>query len=153
MAREQKIFLEAKSEFDDLVKDSFFQLGLALYWAEGTKRAWGFQFMNSDAGMILLMAKWAQRFLHVPKEKLYGRLYIHKPYANEDCERYWSGKINIPLSRFKKTVYKPGSGLGVKKRPNYKGCIRLEIAGGGAGYALRKIKAWQQCLIDYYQRR
>lgn len=149
LEREKEIFLAAKSEFNELVKNPFFQVGLALYWAEGSKRTWGFQFMNSDTSMITLMIKWIRLFFHIPKDKIFVRLYIHKPYAHENCERHWSKKINIPLSQFKKTIYKP-TGLGIKKRPNYKGCLRIEINGGKAAYMLHKIKAWRQCLIEYH---
>lgn len=149
LRREREIFLEAKSEFNNLVGDPFFQVGLALYWAEGSKRTWGFQFVNSDADMITLMIRWIQIFFHMPKDKIFVRLYIHKPYSHEGCEEYWSEKINISLSQFKKTIYKP-TRFAIKKRPNYKGCLRIEINGGEAARMLHKIKAWCQCLIEYY---
>lgn len=150
--RNRKIFLQSKLEFTDLVKNPLFQIGLALYWAEGSKRNWGFQFTNSDTDMILLMTKWMHKFLGVSKERIRPSLYLHKPYANENCEQYWASKIGIPLSQFRKTVYKKGTGLGSKKRLNYKGCLRIDVNGGGASYMLQKTKAWQQCLIDYYQK-
>jgi len=149
LKREKKEFLKAKLEFGDLVKNPIFQVGLALYWAEGSKRTWGFQFINSDADMIAFMIRWVQMFFHIPKERISVRLYIHKPYAHENCETYWSKKTNIPLSQFNKTIYKPTK-FGIKKRPNYKGCLRIEINSGLAGHILRKLKAWCQCLIEYY---
>ncbi|MFH1968593.1 MAG: hypothetical protein ABIJ84_04350 [bacterium] len=118
--RDKAIFLEAKSEFNDLIKSPFFQVGLALYWAEGTKRSYVFQFVNSDPDMITLMIRWIQEFFYIPKEKIFTRLYIHKPYAHERCEEYWSKKINIPLNQFKKTIYKP-TRLGIKKDQIIKG--------------------------------
>lgn len=148
--KDKLIFLEAKSKFNNLMRDPFFQVGLTLYWAESTKRTWGFQFINSDADMIALMIKWIKIFLNIPKEKIFLRLYIHKPYAHENCEKYWSKKINMPLTQFKKTIYKP-TGLGIKKRPNYNGCLRIEINNGKTTYVLRKIKAWNQCLVEYYR--
>jgi len=54
-----------------------------------------------------------------------------------------------PGSRFKKTVYKP-SGLGYKKRPMYKGCMRIEISKGM--HLLRKMQFWQQLLVGEFRK-
>jgi len=151
MAIDHKIFLDSKTDFEKFINEPFFQLGLALYWAEGAKRTWGLQFVNSDENMINIMIKWLKRYLNITNNKFKFRLYTHKIFAHENNEKYWSTKLNFPLEQFCKTVYKP-SGLGIKKRPNYKGCLRIEIHGGGASYYLKKVKAWQKYLIDYYEK-
>jgi len=149
LEREQVLQRLATIEFVELGKDPLFQIGVALYWAEGSKRDSGFYFANSDTEMINLMLLWIERFLKVKRETIKVRLYIHRPYAHENCERYWSSKIRVPLKNFQSTIYKP-TGLLVKKRPNYKGCLRINL---GKMEFLRKMLYWQNMLIEEYRKR
>lgn len=149
LERERLLFQETQKEFYNFVSDPFFQVGIALYWAEGTKRSFSFGFANSDASMIDLMLLWIERFLNIKRGDIKVRLYIHKPYAHENCEEWWSQNINVPLGNFQKTVYKP-TGLLVKKRPAYKGCLRIEI--GKISY-MRKMIFWQKILVEHYRKR
>lgn len=146
--RDGFLFRDAKKEFDEKSNDPLFHIGIALYWAEGAKRSSAFAFANSDPDMIVLMLDWVRRFLEVDEKEIAFRLYLHKPYAHEDCEGFWSQKTGIPLTAFKKTVYKP-TGLLIKRRPSYKGCIRLELY---RVVHIRRMKYWQQMLIERYRK-
>jgi transcriptional regulator with XRE-family HTH domain len=148
LKKDQELFNLAKEEFHRFSADPFFHVGVGLYWAEGSKRTSSFQFMNSDEGMIDVMLLWIERFFAIPRRTMKVRLYIHKPYAHENCESWWSRKISVPLANFQKTIYKP-TGLLVKKRPDYKGCLRIEI---GTVTHLRKMKFWQSLLLEHYQK-
>ena len=149
LERERILQHQAAAEFTEFSKDPLFQLGLALYWAEGSKRDSGFAFANSDDEMINIMLVWIEHFFKVKRETIKVRLYIHKPYAHENCERYWSTKIRISINNFQRTIYKP-TGLLVKKRPNYKGCLRINL---GKMEFLRKMLYWQNMLIEEYRKR
>ena len=98
---------EAKKSYELLKRDKFFLIGLSLYWAEGTKKQEMFQFTNSDPQMIKIMIQWIEKFCGIPKKELKIRLYIHKLYAHENCENFWSKIIDIPVDKFQKTIYKP----------------------------------------------
>ncbi|HEY4526616.1 MAG TPA: helix-turn-helix domain-containing protein [Candidatus Paceibacterota bacterium] len=146
----ERVFLhEAQRVFGESSADTFFLVGVSLYWAEGSKRNSGFSFTNSDTHMIVLMVRWIERFFRVPPSDLKARLYIHKPYAHERLEDYWSRYTQIPRRNFLKTIYKP-TGLLVKKRPDYKGCLRLEL---GKKVFLLKMLFWQNMLIELYRKR
>lgn len=146
--REKILLLESRKEFERFIKDPLFHVGIALYWAEGAKRSTSsFGFSNSDTEMISLMLKWIEKFFDVPKEQIAATLYLHKPYAHENCEEFWSKNTDIPMKNFRKTVFKP-TGLLVKKRPNYKGCLRIIV--GKVKY-FKKIIFWQKMLVEYYQ--
>ena len=147
--RDDILLQEAKAEFQRYKLDPFFHLGLALYWAEGSKRNSVFAFANSDSDMIDLMLLWIERFLNVHRSIIKVRLFIHKPYAHEGCESWWSKQISIPAENFQKTIYKQ-TGLLVKKRPEYKGCLRIEL---GTTFRLRKMLFWQNMLIDEHRKR
>jgi len=149
-AKEQRnkiIFKEAKEEFKKNILDPFFQLGISLYWAEGSKRSNCFGFTNSDLEMTKLMIRWVRKYLLISEEDMRMRVYTHKAFQHESHEQWWAKMTEIPAERFGKTVYKSQNGLIVKKRPNYKGCVRIEL---GKVLYLRKIQYWQQMLIEYY---
>lgn len=145
--REKKIFQEAKQEFLKYKKDHFFQLGIALYWAEGAHRSEIFSFTNSDHEMVSVMLAWMYKYYGLNKGDINARLYIHKPYAHENCEFFWSKMTGIPIENFRRTIYKP-TGLLVKKRPNYKGCIRILV---GKKVYFCKIQFWQKMLVEEYK--
>lgn len=148
IVRDGFLFQEARKEYLVMEKDPFFHIGICLYWAEGSKRNQIFAFTNSDADMIKLMVVWIERFLGVSKSDIKARLFTHKPFAQENNEKYWSDTSGIPLENFRKTIYKP-TGLLVKKHPNYKGCLRIEL---GKVVYLRKIAFWQKMMVEYYRK-
>lgn len=147
LEREQSILKDATAEFLKHRKDPWFVMGVALYWAEGAKRNSGFSFVNSDPDMVESMVRWINDFLGVEPTYIKARLYIHKPYAHERLESFWSQRTHIPLENFFKTIYKP-TFLLIKKRPNYKGCLRLEL---GQRAMLLKMLFWQNMLIKHYR--
>lgn len=148
ITRDKLLLEKAREEFKQYRMNPFFHVGLALYWAEGSKRSNMFIFTNSDSDMMFVMLNWIELFLGVAREKIHARLYIHKPYAHENCEQYWSKATGIPIENFRKTVYKPTSLL-IKKRPNYKGCLRIEI--GKVSY-FRKYIFWQSMMLEDYRK-
>lgn len=148
LEREKALFVIAKEEFLKFSPNPLFHVGIALYWAEGSKRTNCFTFANSDEEMIGVMLRWINDFLYVKKEEVALRLYTHKPFASERQEEFWSKTTGIPMSHFRRTVYKTG-GLLVKKRPNYKGCMRIQL---GPTMYFKKIQFWQQMLIEYYRK-
>ena len=148
IARDEIVRETARIEFGKFRTDPFFYVGLSLYWAEGAKRNNLFGFTNSDTEMITVMLAWIERFFRVERENIRARLYIHKPYAHENCEEHWSREIDVPISNFRKTIFKP-TGLLVKKRPGYMGCLRIEV--GGVTY-FRKYLFWQKMMLEDYRK-
>jgi hypothetical protein len=148
VVRDGFLFRDAKREFEEKSKDPFFHVGVALYWGEGAKRNTYFCFTNSDSEMMAVMVTWIEKFLSVKKTEIRARLYTHKPFAHENSEKYWSDSLGLPIANFRKTVYKP-TRLLVKKRPNYKGCLRIELPGVTN---LRKMLFWQKMLFERYKK-
>jgi hypothetical protein len=147
--RDRVLFEQSKREFLEKSKNPFFHVGIALYWAEGAKRNEIFSFSNSDPDMISIMILWIEKFFYVPRANVRARLFTHKPFAHENNEKFWSETCSIPFQNFRKTIYKPTGKL-IKKRPNYKGCLRIEL---GKVIFLKKLKFWQNMLIEYYKKR
>lgn len=122
----KKILKEAEIEYQKLLYDKLFLVGLTLYWGEGGKKTEMFDFSNSDPNAISVMIKWLDKICKIPKEKIKIRLYAHKAYAHENCEIFWSKITGIPLDQFKKTIYKV-SVHKTKRNPAYKGCLQLRV--------------------------
>ncbi len=137
---------EARCLFQQYQQSPLFQIGIALYWAEGAKRSNQWSFINSDEEMNSVVLLWLENFVGLERRELRYRLYVHKLYAHENCELWWQKKMNIPSSSFSCTVYKP-SGRGIKKRPQYKGCLRIEVP--KSKELLMKMKFWQAMLVEY----
>ena len=141
--RTQKIFKESSLEISKFIDDPLFILGLALYWAEGSKRSGTTELINSDPLILKIMIKWFNKFLKIPKIKMKFRLYTHKPYSEDNLEKYWSTYLNISPDQFQKTIYKY-TPYKIKKNPDYKGCLRIYV---GSINNLRKILNWQKLFV------
>lgn len=149
LSREKEQLLEAREVFKKYVDVPFFHTGVALYWAEGGKRTSQWQFVNSDGDMQRLMVLWLIQFVGVIKKDIRFRLYIHKPYQSEACDLWWCKTLQISPRQFLKTIIKP-SNLGVKKRPNYHGCLRIEVRKSKS--LLNKMRFWQKILVEFYSK-
>jgi hypothetical protein len=130
IAREDIAKGEAGVIFEKFKNDPRFILGVSLYWAEGAKRTSTFCFVNSDVSMVKFMIFWLDKYLGIPKEKVFLRLHTHEDFKSENYELFWSKSLQVPMSQFRKTSYKPNKHGVFKKNPDYKGCMRLDVGGG-----------------------
>ena len=147
IARERQYFFEAENEFNTYKNDPLFHTGVSLYWAEGAKRSNMFLFMNSDSDLINVMLKWLETFTEYSREDLGFRLYLHHPFVKDNWEVWWKKELKVHSDQFKKTIIKPTS-LQIKKRPNYKGCLRIEVP--RSTKLLTKMKFWINMLVEYH---
>jgi hypothetical protein len=148
LVREKEQLIEARDVFKKYSNEPLFYIGIALYWAEGSKRTGQWQFMNSDEEMQALMIQWLVTYADVKRADLRFRLYVHKAYQSEECDLWWAEKLQVHRSQFLKTIVKP-SGLGVKKRPDYRGCLRIEVRSSKS--ILNKMRFWQKMMVEFYK--
>lgn len=87
-----------------------FLIGVALYWAEGSKgvRSERFVFVNSDPKMIVVMIRWLRECVHVSDEDIVCRVGINEAHQARiaEVEQHWSDVTGIPRSQFKKPSFK-----------------------------------------------
>lgn len=121
-------------------------MGLVLYWAEGGKKTEYFQFSNSDPAAVKAAMRWLIKICEIPKEEIKFRVFIHKIYAHEDCEKFWSEIADIPVENFEKTIYKPTPHK-LKKNLNYKGCVQIRVLKSELFW---KVTCWVQELIKEF---
>lgn len=144
LERESLASTKASELFEKNKDNHLFIIGIALYWAEGSKRTGEFQFINSDADMIMFINDWIKLFM--PKEKVKYRLFTHKIFEPDNLEEFWAEKLKVEPETFEKTIYKTTL-HGIKKNPDYKGCLRISLSGINT---LRTMKTWQKLFIMYY---
>lgn len=122
----EQIIKEAEKEIQvPLAFETYRLMGVALYWAEGSKGR-RFQMTNSDPYLILFTVRWIESVFKILAKNLRARLNIY-PQQNEiKIKKFWSDLTGIPLENFGKSYIKPLS-KGYKKNNLYYGTIRIEI--------------------------
>ena len=128
----QRIMKEASTEVRSLSKRERWLIGIALYWAEGTKekeQGTLVQFSNSDPHMVLLFQQWLMEYLKIPSEDIVHTLYIHERSPNlHRALEFWSDFLSKEPYDFK-VVFKRHNpspkrkNIGVK----YRGLVRLTV--------------------------
>ena len=99
---------EGIKNLENLSDNDFFAAGIALYWAEGSKKKREFSICNSDPEMILFMIKWMKRFFGIETNRIKVIIGINEIHRKRETiiKKYWSDKTGIPLSQFRKTSFK-----------------------------------------------
>ena len=108
-----KITGKAQKEVGKISKRELWLLGVALYWAEGSKEkesrpGSGVIFTNSDPEMIILFLKWLFEIVGITKEQIRCEIYLHDSYQDETArfQKFWSEKTGLPLRYFNKIYFK-----------------------------------------------
>jgi hypothetical protein len=93
-----------------------FITGLYLYWAEGTKSAYGrSEIANTDPAIIKAFLHWLLS-MDVPKEKIRVRLQLYKDMHPRTEIKYWSKVLNLSEEQFRKPAIKNSSLLGLTRK-------------------------------------
>lgn len=117
-------------------------LGVALYWAEGTKdkpysRRENIQFINSDAGMVKLFLEWLT-LVGVEEDRRQYRVSIHESADVTAAEAYWRSVIGLPETTFRRATLKRHNPKTVRKQTgdDYHGCLAIQVRGSSGLYRL-----------------
>jgi hypothetical protein len=100
LKRLQQLEKEVQNELSKLLPNPFFTLGLALYWAEGSKqKPWHLNqrtsVSNSDPLLILTIRKWFTQYCSISKNDFIYRLYVHITADREKARLEWAKILNI----------------------------------------------------------
>lgn len=128
-------------------------VGIALYWAEGSKQydhspSTGVTFNNSDARMLLVFLKWLRQ-MNVPPSAICFELYVHETRKAEIAtfKRWWIRELNISPNQLDRVYLKKGNPK--TKRKNvadlYHGLIRIKVNSSTA--LNRKINGWVHGIV------
>ncbi|RKN37353.1 hypothetical protein [Streptomyces hoynatensis] len=125
--------LSGRNEAGRLTDRELFLVGVALYWAEGSKskpyrRQERVVFINSDPGMIKVFLAWL-RLLRVDRDTLGFRVSIHETADVAAAERFWADLAGIEPSALAKTSLKRHKPATVRKNTgqDYRGCLVISV--------------------------
>lgn len=97
---------EGKKDIGELSERDLFIAGIALYWAEGTKKSGTkFSVSNSDPKLISFVYKW-MKLLGAKKNDFMPRIFInsiHEARIN-DVVAFWANLLKLPIEQFGKPV-------------------------------------------------
>jgi hypothetical protein len=149
-----KIVGIAEKEINDVSLRELWLIGIALYWAEGSKEkeyspGVGVRFSNSDPRMISLFLKWLIKICNLSRDEICLELYVHDLYKKEAprFKSFWSKKTGFPVEHFSRVYFKKGN---IKtKRKNcgelYNGLLCVRVLGSST--LNRKIQGWINGII------
>jgi hypothetical protein len=103
-ARRQIIVDKARAEISHISTTELFLIGIALYWAEGSKTKRGVvELSNANPELIKVAMRFFLEICKVPELKFRGHIFLHPHLDSEKAEKYWSEITHIPRSQFFKT--------------------------------------------------
>ncbi len=130
------IIIECKKDVENLSNRDLFLLGIALYWAKGSKQkeyrpSVLTQFANSDPHMVKLFIKWLFEFGNVTADNLLVTVHLHKNHIErlEEITEYWSSITSLPRSQFTKPILKKHNPKSKRRNTGdtYKGLVSIRV--------------------------
>ncbi|MBX7552345.1 hypothetical protein ABZX95_18075 [Streptomyces sp. NPDC004232] len=141
----------AREDVERLSDRELFLVGVALYWAEGSKskpydRRERAIFVNSDPGVIQTYLAWLD-LLEVDRERLSFRLLIHESADVAGAHRFWAAVADIDTSVFAKPTLKKHNPKTVRKNTgdDYHGCLVIGVA--RSAHLYNRIEGWWAAIV------
>ncbi len=158
IALSHQIKTSAEAEIGKLSKRELWLIGVALYWAEGSKEKEArpgspAKFSNSDENMIRFFMFWLVNIVKIPKDRIRPEIYIHETYRDGIARviSFWSKVTTIPESYFKHIYFKKNK-INTKRQntgENYHGVLRLSIK--ASSELNRKISGWTNGIVNQFE--
>ena len=122
----------AKQEIGILTNRDLLIMGVALYWAEGSKKETGsgFSFINSDHLMIKKVYVWLLNSMNISKDQLIINLAINVIHKERELKilKFWSNLLDFPVEDFGNTTFIKTPHLRVySNHDNYFGMLRIKV--------------------------
>lgn len=124
-------------KFKKISDGEFLTAGVALYWGEGSKKKREFYICNSDPDLLMFMVSWLGKFFDVGVDRIHAVVGINEMHRGRDevVRKYWSEKLGIPLSQFRKTSFKKAKVNKVYDNYNdYYGTLGIRVLKGSEIY-------------------
>lgn len=132
----EDIFRKSKEEIGHLSDRELFLIGVALYWAEGSKQkphavSARVVFSNSDPAMIVLFMKWLQ-LLCISPDRITIELYVHETAQERvlEIQRFWSKTLKSSINKFSHVYLKKGNEKTNRRNigREYHGLVRIKVS-------------------------
>lgn len=142
-----------KTAIGHISKRELWLIGIALYWAEGSKQnvrspSAGIAFGNSDYKMLLVFMAWL-RDVGIAKQDITYELYVHTDRQNEipQFKRWWAKKLGISAGAISRTYLKKGNikTTRINVGDLYHGLIRIKVK--SSSQLNRQINGWTEGIV------
>jgi hypothetical protein len=150
IARERLTIESAKKEIKSISKKELWLIGIALYWAEGSKQkkhnvSQRTTFNNSDPRMILLFDRWLQEICGKEKEDLHYSIYIHRSADIESARKFWSNLVRTDIKQVYLKTHNPKTKM-KNCSEDYHGLLRIDVR--NSTDLNRKISGWVLGILE-----
>jgi len=149
MLQTKQILAQASAEIGKLSRRELWLIGVALYWAEGSKEkkehpGEGVRFSNGDPRMIIYFLRWLQEVCHVSRDAIGFEIYIHRKYIHrlDELRKYWGEVTGFSSKSFATVYLKKHSVKTIRKHADslYYGQLRIKVI--ASSVLLRRIEGW-----------
>lgn len=149
------IVAEAIRQIGSLSKRELLIIGVALYWAEGSKEKEGYFgsgviFSNSDAQMARFFKEWLLKIIGIQLSQLKFELYIHQTHFDRlsEIKHYWAKALSIPPNYLYSVYLKRNNKKTIRKRTGkeYYGQVRIRVRASSS--LNRRIAGWVQGIVE-----
>ena len=146
----------ARAEIGRLSKRELRFIGLALYWAEGSKEktyagAGGVDFSNTDWRMIRLFINWLKVSCEIPSDRIYAHIYIHEYQRGKtnEAKSYWARMSGLHSSQITGIYFKKHNPKSRRHsfHPEYYGTLRVRVR--KSSNLVRSIQGWVEGLCEH----
>ena len=151
--RTTRIEASARKDFVLLKREPLFLLGLALYWAEGSKqKAWNVSqlvaFSNMDSRAHRLMLLWVHKYFHIHPLHLKYEIYLHESASVTSARSFWSQQLHIP-KRTMRVYFKSNNPKSKRhnQHASYHGVLRFVVP--KSTDMNRRIAAWIESVLEF----
>ena len=155
IAETEKVFRSSRETLGVFSDRDLFILGIALYWAEGTKEkayrpSVPIEFANSDPKMIIIFIHWLKKCLKVSSAEIQLILHVHQNRQVDipSFKKFWMQSTKLPEQSFGTTVIKRHNPKTKRKnvQDTYKGLLAIRVK--RSTMLNRRIQGWIYGIID-----
>ncbi|MDI3386636.1 hypothetical protein QIS99_10500 [Streptomyces sp. B-S-A8] len=153
----ERVRLAAHQETADLSDRKLFLVGVALYWAEGSKskphaRRERVIFVNSDTGVIETFVSWLDLLGVEPEHRRY-RILIHEFADIPGAHQHWADVLGVDVDAFSRPTLKRHNPKTLRKNTgdDYHGCLVIGVNQSARLYL--RIEGWWNGIAAHAQGR
>lgn len=150
----EKIHQEAQGQIGKLSQRELWLIGIALYWAEGSKQRGsyigsGVIFSNSDLDMARFFKDWLCSAIRLHITQIKFQIYIHEnnQHRLDEVRQYWAEGLGIPVSYLNTIYFKKNRISTTRKKTGseYYGQVRIVVR--SSANLNRTIAGWAQGIV------
>lgn len=155
----KRIDEDCGKDIPTLSEHDLFLLGIALYWAEGTKQkeynpSVCVEFANSDPAMVSLFMVWLRKIAGVDEKRICATIHLHENHLEryDQIKKFWMKTASLRAGALGKPVIKRHNPKTKRKNKGseYQGLLSIYVR--ESVYLNRQIKGWIHAIIDAQNR-